>query len=61
MYEYFIADELFTAGQPGFLLDNYCTIQLLGNNTWNIKPFDESPTIDVRGAFLNIFKAFDKV
>ena len=61
MFEYFIGNELFTVCQSGFLPDDSCTSQLLSIIHEMQKSFDESPTIDVRGIFLNISKAFDKV
>ena len=61
MFEYFIENELFTVCQSGFLPDDSCTSQLLSIIHEMQKSFDKSPTIDVRGIFLNISKAFDKV
>ena len=45
----------------GFLPGDSCTSQLLSVIHEIQKLFDESPTIDVRGIFLDISKAFDKV
>ena len=61
MFEYFIESELFTVCQSGFLQDDSCTSQLLSIIHEIQKLFDESPPIDVRGIFLEISKAFDKV
>ena len=61
MFEYFIENELFTVCQSGFLPGGSCTAQLLSIIHEIQKSFDESPPIDVRGIFLDIFKAFDKI
>ena len=61
MFEYFIENELFTVCQSGFLPGDSCTSQLLGIIHEIQKSFDENPPIDVRGIFLDISKAFDKV
>ena len=61
MFEYFIENELFTVCQFGFLPGDSCTSQLLTIIHEIQKSFDESPPIDVRGIFLDISKAFDKV
>ena len=59
MFEYFIENELFTVCQSGFLPgDSFTTLKIIHKIQ---KSFDESPPIDVRGIFLDISKAFDKV
>ena len=47
--------------QSGFLSADSCNSQLLSKTHKIQKSFDESPPIDVRGIFLDIFKMFDKV
>ena len=47
--------------QSGFLSADSCPSQLLSKTYEIQKSFDESPPIDVRGIFLDIFKTFDKV
>ena len=60
MFEYFIENEFFTVWQSDFLLGDFCTSQLLSiYNTWH--SYIYSPPIYVRGVFLDISKAFDKV
>ena len=61
MFEYFIENELFTVFQSGFLPGDSCTSQLLSVIHEIQKSLDESPPIDVRGIFLDISTAFDKV
>ena len=61
MFEYFIENELFTVCQSGFLPGDSCTSQLLSIIHEIQKLFDESPPIDIKGIFLDISKAFDKI
>ena len=61
MFEYFIENDLFIVCQSGFLPGNRCTLQLLSIIHEIQKLFDESSPVDVRGIFLDISKAFDKV
>ena len=51
----------FTSSQPGFLLGDSCIPQLLPIKDEIQTTFDNNPTVDVRGVFLDISKAFDKV
>ena len=53
--------DLFTPSQSGFLPGDSCIGQLLPIIHEIQTAFDENPTTDVRGVFLNISKAFDKV
>ena len=61
MFEYFIKNELFTIFQSGFLPGDSCTSKLISIIHEIQKSFDESSPIDVRGIFLDISKAIDKV
>ena len=61
MCEYFLENEIFSICQSGFLPDESCTSQLLSIIHEIQKSFDESPPIYVRGIFLDISKAFNKV
>ena len=54
-------NELFTKFQSGSLPGNSCISQLLSIVPNINSTFDCDPTQDVRGIFLNIFSAFDKV
>ena len=51
MFNYFRQNNLFTECQPGFIPRDSCAAQ----------SFDCSPMRDIKGVFLNISKAFDKV
>ena len=59
--EYFIENKLFTVCQSGFLPGDSCTSQLLSIIHEIHKSIGENPPIDVRGTFLDISKAFDKL
>ena len=61
MFEHFIKNELFTVCQSRFYPGDSCTSQLLSIIHKIHKSSDENPPIDVRGIFLDICKAFDKV
>ena len=58
---YFHKNKFFTECQSGFLPGDSCISQLLSIVQDINSSFDCDPTIDVRGVFLNISKAFDKV
>ena len=61
LFNYFVRNKLFTPSQSGFLLGDWCIAQLLSIIQEVQTVFDENPTVDVRGIFLDISKAFDKV
>ena len=61
LFNYFLSNKLFTPSQSGFLLGDSCIAQLLSIIHEIQTAFDENPTVDVRGVFLDISKAFDKV
>ena len=61
LFNYFISNKRFTPSQSGFLPGDSCTAQLLSIIHEIQTAFDENPTADVRGVFLDISKAFDKV
>ena len=60
-FNYFQSNRLFTTSQPGFLPGDSCIAQLLSIIHEIQTAFDENPTVDVRGVFLDLSKAFDKV
>ena len=60
-FNYFKSNRLFTPSQSGFLPGDYCIAQLLSIIHEIQTAFDDNPTGDVRGVFLDISKAFDKV
>ena len=47
--------------QSGFLPGDSCIAQLLSITHEIQSAFDDNPTVNVRGIFLDISKAFDKV
>ena len=61
LFNYFLSNKLFTPSQSGFLPGDSCIAQLLSTTHEIQTAFDENPTVDVRGVFLDISKAFDKV
>ena len=61
LFNYFLSNKLFTPSQSGFLPGDSCIAQLLSIIHEIQTAFDENPTVDVRGFFLDISKTFDKV
>ena len=61
LFNYSQSNRLFTPSQSGFLPGDSCTAQLLSIIHEIQTAFDENPTVDVRGVFWDISKAFDKV
>ena len=61
LFNYFKDNKLFTSSQPGFLPGDSCIAQLLSVIHEIQNAFDNNPAVDVRGVFLDISKAFDKV
>ena len=61
LFNYFLENKLFTECQSGFLLGGSCILQLLSITHEIYKFFDCNPSVDARGTFLDISKAFDKV
>ena len=61
LFNYFISNRLLTLSQSGFLPGDSCIAQLLSRIHKIQTVFDENPTVDVRGVFLDMSKAFDKV
>ena len=59
MFRFFIENNLISSNQSGFKLGDYCINQLLSITHEIYKSFDDSS--DVRGVFLDISEAFDKV
>ena len=59
LFEFFIANELISSNQSGFKPGDSCINQLLSITHEIFKSFDDG--YEVRGAFLDISKAFDKV
>ena len=61
LFSYFQSNRLFTPSQSGFLPGDSFIARLLSIIHEIRTAFDEKPTVDVRGVFLDISKAFDKV
>ena len=61
LFNHFHQNQLFTRCQYGFLPGDSCISQLLSIVHEINSSFDCDPTIDVRGIFLDISKAFGKV
>ena len=60
LFNYFLHKKLFTPSQSGFLPRDSCIVQLLSIIHEIQSAFDENPTVDVRGIFLDIYKAFGR-
>ena len=54
-------NKLFTHCQLGFIPDDPCVAQLLSVDHEIRKSLDCNPSTDMRGTFLDISKAFDKI
>ncbi|MEO0684333.1 MAG: reverse transcriptase family protein, partial [Cyanobacteria bacterium J06649_11] len=61
IYNYMESNSLFSACQSGFRKGDSCISQLLSITHDIFKGFDVSPSLDTRGIFLDISKAFDRV
>ena len=61
MFNFFWQNNLFTKCQSGFIPGDSCVAQLLSITHEIYQSFDYIPTRDVKGVFLDISKAFDKV
>ena len=61
LFNYFQSNRLFTPSQSGFLPGDSCIAQLLSLIHEIQTAFDENPTLDVRGVFLDLSKVFDIV
>lgn len=61
LYHFFEANSLFTSSQSGFRKGDSCISQLLSITHEIFKSFDVNPSLDTRGVFLDISKAFDRV
>ena len=61
LFNFFVHNELFTECQSGFIPGDSYVSQLLSISQEIHKSFDCNPSDDVRGVFLDICKALDKV
>ena len=61
LFNHFISNKLSTPSESGFLPRDSCLAQLLTVIHEIQTSFDSNPPADVRGVFLDISNAFDKV
>ena len=61
MFEYLKKYKLLSAPQSDFRTSDSCVAQLLTIAHNNYTAFDSYPTLESRGAFLDMSMAFDKV
>ena len=61
LYNYFEKNNILNKNQSGFRVGDSCINQLIGITHNIYHSFDANPTLEVRGVFLDISKAFDKV
>ena len=61
LFNHFQSNKVFTSSQSGFLPGDSCIAQLLSIIHEIQTAFGNNPTVDVRGVFLDISKAFDRV
>ena len=61
LFNYFQSNRLFTSSKSGFLPGDSCIAKLLSIILEIETAFDENPTVDLRGVFLDTSKAFDTV
>ena len=59
LFYYFIQNKLFT--QSGFIPSDLCVVELLSIMHEIYKNFDCNPPCDIKGTFLDISNAFDKI
>ena len=61
LLKYFKENNLLSPHQSGFITGDSCVQQLIAITHEIYKAFDCSPSLEVRGVFLDISKTFDKV
>ena len=61
LFEYLEDNKLLNCNQSGFRSGDSCVHQLLSITHEIYKTFDANPSLEVRGVFLDISKAFDRV
>ena len=61
LYNYFQENQFLTEKQSGFRKGDSCISQLIAITHKIYKAFDGNPSLETRGVFLDISKAFDKV
>ena len=61
LYSYFENNNIFDINQSGFRKGDSCVNQLISITHDIFKALDSNPSLEVRGVFLDISKAFDRV
>ena len=61
MYDFIDKNNLFNINQSGFRPNDSCIHQLIGITHDIFTVFDGNPSLEVRGVFLDLSKAFDRV
>ena len=61
LFNHFIENNLLSPHQSGFIPGDSCVQQLISITHEIYNAFDCNPSLEVRGVFLDISKAFDKV
>ena len=61
LFKYLDNNNLLTSNQSAFRPGDSCAHQLLSVTNKIYKAFDANPSLDVRGLFLDLSKAFDRV
>ena len=61
LFKYLEDNKLLNCNQSGFRSGDSCVHQLLSITHEIYKSFDANPSLEVRGVFLDISKAFDRV
>ena len=61
LFEHLKTNDILVNCQSGFLHGDSCISQLLSITHDIYKAFDGNPSLEVRGVFLDISKAFDRV
>ena len=61
LFKYLEDNNLLNGNQSGFRPGDYCVHQLLSITHEIYKAFDANPSLEARGVFLDLSKAFDKV
>ena len=61
LFKYFQENKFLSVNQCGFRKGDSCASQLLAITHEIYKPFDGNPSLETRGVFLDISKAFDKL
>ena len=61
LFKYFQENKFISDNQSGFRSGDSCTSQLIAITNEIYKAFDGNPSLETRGVFLHISKAFDKV